>query len=166
LKATPEISVAQAGQFLRCLDASTGIGLRDRAVIGIRIYTAARVGAVARLQMRGLQHDESPWQLRFAEKGGKSREVPVRHDLEFFIFQYLDGGGLREAAKDAPLFRTTVHKTKQLTDRAMSGVDMCRMVKRRLRDAGLPSRLSPHLTTTSPRSPLSSFRRKSSQGAS
>jgi integrase/recombinase XerD len=26
----------------------------------------------------------------------------------------------------------------------MTGVDVCRMVKRRLRDAGLPTRLSPH----------------------
>jgi integrase/recombinase XerD len=26
----------------------------------------------------------------------------------------------------------------------MTGIDICRMVKRRLKDAGLPSRLSPH----------------------
>jgi site-specific recombinase XerD len=26
----------------------------------------------------------------------------------------------------------------------MTGVDLCRLVKRRLKDAGLPSRLSPH----------------------
>lgn len=141
---TPEISVEQARRLLRSMDTSTVVGLRDRAVIGILIYTAARVGAVAKLQIRSLQHDGSQWQLRFEEKGGKSREIPVRHDLEFFILQYLDTAGLRGAAKDAPLFRTTVRKTKQLTERAMSGIDMCRMVKRRLRDAGLPSRLSPH----------------------
>lgn len=141
---TPEITVEQARQLLRSMDTSTVVGLRDRAIIGILIYTAARVGAVAKLQMRSLQHDGSQWQLRFEEKGGKSREIPVRHDLEQFILQYVDAAALRATAKDAPLFRTTVRKTKELTERAMSGIDMCRMVKRRLRDAGLPSRLSPH----------------------
>lgn len=126
------------------MDTSTIIGLHDRAVIGILIYTAARVGAVARLQMRSLQHDASQWQLRFEEKGGESREIPVRHDLELFILQYLDAAALRGAPRDAPLFRTTVRKTRELTDRSMTGIDMCRMVKRRLRDAGLPSHLSPH----------------------
>jgi site-specific recombinase XerD len=141
---TPEITVDQARRLLRSMDTSTVVGLRDRAVIGILIYTAARVGAVAKLQVRSIQHDGSQWQIRFEEKGGKSREIPVRHDLESYILEYLDAAGLRGATKDAPLFRRTVRKTKQLTERGMSGVDMCRMVKRRLGDAGLPSRLSPH----------------------
>ncbi len=78
------------------------------------------------------------------EKGGKSCKTPVRHDLELFILQDMDAALLREAAKELPLFCTTVRKTKQITDGAMSGIDICRMMKRRLRDAGLPSRLSPH----------------------
>ena len=82
--------------------------------------------------------------LHFDEKGGKSREIPVRHDLEQMIFEYIDAAGLRDAPKDAPLFRTAYRKTGTLTDKSMSGVDVCRMVKRRLRDAGLPTRLSPH----------------------
>jgi site-specific recombinase XerD len=141
---TPEISVEQARLLLRSMDASTVVGLRDRAVIGILIYTAARAGAVAKLRIRSLQHDGSQWRLRFEEKGGKSREIPVRHDLQGFILEYVETAGLRDGAKDEPLFRTTVRKTKQLTDRGMTGIDICRMVKRRLRDAGLPSRLSPH----------------------
>ena len=47
-------------------------------------------------------------------------------------------------SKEAPLFRTAYRKTGTLTDKSMSGVDVCRMVKRRLCDAGLPARLSPH----------------------
>ncbi len=57
---TPGISVEQARLLLPSIDTSTVIGLPDRAVIGILIYTAARVGAVARLQMQSLQHDGSP----------------------------------------------------------------------------------------------------------
>src|SRR5204863_3316679 len=52
--------------------------------------------------------------------------------------------GLRNAQKDTPLFRTAYRKTGQLTNKGMYVVDVCRMVKRRLKDAGLPTRLSPH----------------------
>src|ERR1043166_1410143 len=34
--------------------------------------------------------------------------------------------------------------TAALAANAMTGVDICELVKRRLKDAGLPSRLSPH----------------------
>lgn len=42
------------------------------------------------------------------------------------------------------LFRTTVRRTETLTPSTMAAGDMSRMVKRRMRDAGLPARLSPH----------------------
>lgn len=48
------------------------------------------------------------------------------------------------SASPDSLFRSAVRKTKTLTARPMSAGDMCRMVKRRLRDAGLPRHLSPH----------------------
>jgi site-specific recombinase XerD len=142
---TPEIMPHQARQLLDSIDTTTVVGLRDRALVGVLIYTAARVGAVAKLRIRDLQHDGSQWLLRFeSEKGGKSREIPVRHDLEGYLLAYLDAADLRAAPKDAPLFRTTVRKTKALTDRQMTAIDACRMVKRRLEDAKLPTRLSPH----------------------
>jgi integrase/recombinase XerD len=46
--------------------------------------------------------------------------------------------------KDYPLFRSTVRKTKQLTGNALMTKDICKLVKRRLKDAGLPKRLSTH----------------------
>jgi integrase/recombinase XerD len=82
--------------------------------------------------------------LRFSEKGGKSREIPVRHDLEGLIRAYLDAAGIDGENKDRPLFRSTKGKTKRLTGNPLTTKDVCRMVKRRLKDAGLPSRLSPH----------------------
>src|SRR5260370_30761950 len=47
-------------------------------------------------------------------------------------------------AKGGPLFQSTVRKTKQLTGNALTTKDICNLVKRRLKDAGLPKRLSPH----------------------
>jgi site-specific recombinase XerD len=141
---TPEITVTGARQLLASLDTSTVVGLRDRAIIAILIYTASRAGAVATLRRGSFYHAGDQSMLHFEEKGGKSREIPVRHDLEQMIFEYLDAAGLRNARKDTPLFRTAYKKTGQLTENALYVVDVCRMVKRRLRDAGLPGVLSPH----------------------
>jgi site-specific recombinase XerD len=141
---TPEIPLREATRLLASIDTSNVVGLRDRAAIGILAYTAARVGAVAKLSRANLTHDGSQWCLRFQEKGNKSRLIPVRHDLERFLFEYLDAAGLREAPKGTPLFVTTVRKEKRLTGRAMHVNDLCRMVKRRMKQAGLPGSLSAH----------------------
>lgn len=87
---TPEITVAQARKLLSSVSTKTVVGLRDRAIIAILIYTAARAGAVAGLRRGSFYHAGEQWMLHFEEKGGKSREIPVRHDLEQIIFEYID----------------------------------------------------------------------------
>jgi integrase/recombinase XerD len=141
---TPEITVQGARTLLTSIGTANVVELRDRAIVAILIYTASRAGAVATLKRSSFYHAADQQMLHFDEKGGKSREIPVRHDLEQMIFEYLDAAGIRNARKDTPLFRTAYRKTGQLTKNILSGVDICRMVKRRLKDAGLPLRLSPH----------------------
>src|SRR5262249_20247419 len=53
------------------------------------IDTPARVGAVAKLTLKSLQHDGTQYALRVSEKGGKSREIPVQHDLELNLRGYI-----------------------------------------------------------------------------
>jgi integrase/recombinase XerD len=108
------------------------------------VYTAARVGAVAKLGMRDYFDAGDQYCLRFAEKGGKSRGIPVRHDLRQFLSGYVAAAGIVGSAPEAPLFRSAIRRTGRLTDSGMTADDMSRMVKRRMRQAGLPSRLSPH----------------------
>jgi integrase/recombinase XerD len=84
---------------------------------------------LAKLKRDSFYHAGDQWTLHFDEKGGKSREIPARHDLKRVVFEYLDAA---------------YRKTGQLTENAMDVVDVCRMVKRRLKDAFLPSRFSPH----------------------
>jgi len=141
---TPEIGIEQARKLVRSIDTSHVVGLRDRAIIGILIYTAARVGAVATLRRANFYNASDQHCLRFSEKGGKSREIPVRHDLTQFIIEYLTASGLEYAEKSSPLFRTTIRRTRRLTQSAVTADDIARMVKRRLRQAGLSERLSPH----------------------
>jgi integrase/recombinase XerD len=141
---TPEITVQGARTLLASIHTGNVIGLRDRAIVAVLIYTAARAGAVAVLRRGSFYHAGDQWMLHFDEKGGKSRETPVRHDLEQMLFQYIDAANLRDAPEDTPLFRTAYRKTRRLTENVLSVVDVCRMVKRRSKDAGLESRLSPH----------------------
>jgi site-specific recombinase XerD len=141
---TPEISVEQARRLLQSINTTHVVGLRDRAIVGILVYTAARVGAIAKLRVRDYIDAGDQYCLRFTEKGGKSREIPVRHDLQQFMTSYFAAANSTSAQPEAPLFRTTIRRTKQLTEHPMTAGDMGRMVKRRMRDAGLPARLSPH----------------------
>ncbi len=141
---TPEIPIDQARRLLCSLDTSHVVGLRDRAIIAVLIYTAARIGAVGGLRVCDFFDAGDQHCLRFLDKGGKSREIPVRHDLQGFLFDYISMAGLGNAPADSPLFRSAKHRTRVLTDLGMTGNDIGRMVKRRMRDAGLPRRLSPH----------------------
>lgn len=141
---TPEITPSQARHLLASIDTGTLIGLRDRAVIGCLAYTAARAGAIAGLTRGSLQADGTHFRLRFLEKGGKRRDIPVRSDLERFLLDYLAAAGLTDAPPASPLFRTAAGKSGRLTAHGLSGADVCRLVKRRLVGARLPAHLSPH----------------------
>jgi len=106
--------------------------------------SVCRAGAVAKLRLGDFQFDGVQFALRFQEKGGKSREIPVRHDLEGFIRAYLEAAGIAGEGKDKPLYRAGNARSGKLTGNAMDSRVVCDLVKRRLKDAGLPSRLSPH----------------------
>jgi integrase/recombinase XerD len=81
--------------------------------------------------------------LRFDEKGGKSREIPVLHDLETFILEYRNAAAVAGEPKDSSFFRSAVRRTKTLSKNRMTTIDMYRMMKRLLKDSGLPLGLSP-----------------------
>jgi len=141
---TPEITRDQARALLASIDATTATGLRDRAIIAALIYTAARAGAVAKLRLKDFAHDGSQYVLRYAEKGGKHREIPLRHDLELLILDYLKAANPTDSAPTLPLFRSAVRRSGRLTDRPMTGTDIWRMVKRRAKNAGVPTNICPH----------------------
>ncbi len=141
---TPEITVEQARALLASIDTGTLVGLRDKAILATLAYTACRAGAVAKLRLGDFQFDGVQFAFRFQEKGGKSREIPVRHDLEGFIRAYLEAAEISGEAKDRPFYRAGNGRSGLLTANAMDLRVVCDLVKRRLKDAGLPSRLSPH----------------------
>lgn len=141
---TPEITVEQCRRLMASIRLNSPVDYRDLAIIAVLIYTAARAGAVARLRIKDFSREATQYTLRFTEKGGKSRLIPVRADLEQIISRYLAVGGLGDAAKDEPLFRTAAGRIGRLTGHGISAIDVCRMVKRRLKLAGIDTAATPH----------------------
>lgn len=141
---TPEISAKQTRQLLDSISGFRPLDLRDRAILGVLVFTVARVGAVAKLRHRDLLRDGGAWAIRFTEKGGKRREIPLRHDLQHDFQRYLNGAYFAEPDPDSPLFPSARGRTGLLGIEPMTNTDIGRMVKRRLRDAGLPTHLSSH----------------------
>ena len=151
--ATPIITDRQVRQLFAVLKTDTVVGLRDRAIFGILLYTAARGGAVGRLDVDDYANVGDQWILTFREKRSKVRKIPVSHDLQGWIDEYVAEAGVLDAPawsdpatgnERRPLFPTVVRKEKRLTNNPMTSFDIWRMMKRRLREAGLPPDLSPH----------------------
>ena len=139
---TPEIAVRSARRLLNSIDVSNVVGLRDRAIIGILIYTAVRVSAVAGMLAGDFYDAGDQFYLRFREKRGKAREIPCRHDLLVYVQQYLQQACIND--ERSPMFRTAIGRTGRLTDRAMSTGDIARVVKRQCRRIQIPRHVSPH----------------------
>jgi site-specific recombinase XerD len=131
---TPVLSPDEARRLLDSIDTSTVIGLRDRAIIGVMVYSFARVSAVVGMLVEDYYPEGKRWWLRLHEKGGKLHQVPAHHVIEEYLDQYLKAGGRGE--RRAPLFRT-VDRGGSLTADRMTRNDMFRMVKRRAKAAGV-----------------------------
>ncbi|MFO0838357.1 MAG: tyrosine-type recombinase/integrase [Phycisphaerae bacterium] len=134
---TPALSASQARQLLARIDIRSLIGIRDRAIIGVLIYTAVRAGAVVKLRRRDFFTDGRQWLFRFDEKGGKERVIPARHDLEGFVREFLTALG--DASQAAPLFVSLRPERGGAAQSPLHTGDILRMIKRRLRRAGLPA---------------------------
>jgi site-specific recombinase XerD len=141
---TPVLTEDQARRLLDNIDASTLIGMRDRALIGVMIYSFARIGAVVSKRVEDYYPGGKRWWLRLHEKGGKRHEMPAHHKLEQFIDEYLAAAGIREDGK-SPLFRSAIGKTGVLAGVPINRIDAYRMVRRRTAEAGFKIKLGCHV---------------------
>jgi site-specific recombinase XerD len=53
---TPEIPIPEARKLLASMDTSHIVGLRDRAILAVLVYTGSRAGAVAKLKRGNFYH--------------------------------------------------------------------------------------------------------------
>lgn len=133
---THVLSAEDARTLLNSIDTTNVVGLRDRALIGVMVYSFARVGAVVRMRVSDYYQNGRRCWFRLHEKGGKFHEVPAHHSAEEYLDSYLVAAGI-EAAKASPLFRSTIGRTRKLTENGMTRSDVLRMVKRRALAAGI-----------------------------
>ena len=103
---TPVLDREEARALLAVIDTAKLTGLRDRALIGVMIYTFARVNAVLNMNVADYFSQGRRGWLRFHEKGGKEHEAPCIPKLEVFLDEYIAAAGI-VADMDGPLFRTT-----------------------------------------------------------
>ena len=119
------------------------LGLRDRALIGLMIYSFARVSAVVHMKVSDYRQDGKRFQVALHEKGGKFHRLPVHHKAEEYIDAYLEAAGFGEDKK-SPLWRSADGKSGRLTEKALSRVDVFRMIKRRALQAGVAPDIGCH----------------------
>jgi site-specific recombinase XerD len=86
---TPVLFAEEARKLLDSIETTTLLGLRDRALIGVMVYSCARVGAAVTMQVGDIfRHRKRLW-LRLHEKGGKRHEVPCHPSLEGCLNSYI-----------------------------------------------------------------------------
>ena len=132
---TPVPQPTEARLLLDTIDTATLPGLRDRALLGVMVYSFARVSAVVGMRVEDYYQQGKRWWLRLQEKGGKHHAVPVHHKAEAYLDAYLATAGIA-AEKDSPLWRS-MPRAGGLGARRMSRVDVFRMIKRRVTAVGL-----------------------------
>ena len=86
--------------MLDSIDTGPLIGLRDRALIGVMVYSFARVSAVIGMRVEDYCPNGKRYWLRLHEKGGKFHEVPAHHTAEEYLDAY---------RKDAPVYQDWLH---------------------------------------------------------
>jgi site-specific recombinase XerD len=140
---TPVLDAAEARQLLDSIDASTPIGLRDRALIALMVFSFARVGAALAMRVEDVFTQRRRLWVRLREKGGKRHEMPCHHALEEYLHAYLDGTGIADDPK-GPLFRTVGRGTGKLTRTALPQANAYAMIQRRASAAGIGTRIGNH----------------------
>ena len=136
---TPVLTAAEARQLLDSIDGSKSVGLRDRALIGVMVYSFARVSATIGMNVEDCYQQGRRMWFRLHEKGGKRHDVPAHHNAEAYIDAYMTAARIADDPK-SPLFRT-VSRHRLLTPHRMHRADVLRMIKRRARQAGLATHI-------------------------
>lgn len=139
---TPVLTAKEARELLDSINVGSVAGLRDRALIGLMVFSFARIGAVVAMSVEDYFREGKRWWFRLHEKGGKRHEVPAHHSAEEYLDAYLSMTGIGLDDK-SPLF-CTINRQGILTTRRLTRNDALRMVKRRARAAGLSAKTCCH----------------------
>jgi integrase len=140
---TSVLSAEEAHALFESLPTDTVVGLRDRALLGVLIYSFARISAVLAMRVEDYYPQGKRWWLRLHEKGGKRHDMPAHHTLEAYMDTYIQAAGIA-TEKKGPLFRTARGKTGGLSDRPLPRANAYHMIRRRAKAAGIETPIGCH----------------------
>ena len=141
---SPASGVAVTRAVLDGIDVSTLVGLRDRAFLGVLVYSFARVSAAVSLLVADYYIQGPRSFFRLHEKGGRYNVVPAHHTAQEYVDVYLEAARIGEDRR-GPLFRSCEPGRRDaLQEKGMSRVSALKMIKRRARKAGLPAEICAH----------------------
>ena len=83
----------EAKALLAAIDTGKLIGLRDRALIGMLLFTFARIGAVTAMRSAITTRLANAGGCGCTRKGGKEHTMPVHHTLQDWLDAYLAATG-------------------------------------------------------------------------
>ena len=147
---TPALIAEEARDLLDSIATRSPVGLRDRALIALMIYTFARVGALLKMRLEDVFTQGRHTWVRLHEKGGKHHQMPCHHKLESYLRQYIDTLEVTALAAGSPLdpkawtFPTAAGRSGRLSNRPMGQADVYRMIRRRALDAGIETKIGCH----------------------
>ena len=120
------------------------MGLRDRALIGLMVFTFARVGAVIRMRVEDYFIQGRRGWVHLYEKGSKTHTMPCHHKLDEMLEEYIEKAKLAGDPKGW-LFRSAGNNAgTALTDRPMAQQDVHAMIRRRAAAAGIKTKICCH----------------------
>jgi site-specific recombinase XerD len=140
---TPVLAPEEARALIDSIEITTPAGLRDRALIGLMVFSFARIGAALGMKVEDVFTQNRRLWVRLREKGGKAHAMPCHHNLETYLTAYIEGAGLADDPK-GPLFRTIGRGTGLLTRTPLPQRNAYAMVGRRAAAAGIVTRLGNH----------------------
>ncbi len=133
---TPVLNREDARLLLEAIDVSSVVGPRDRAFIGLLVYSFARVGAAVAMRVEDFYSNGRRWWVRLHEKGGKFHELPAHHNLDAWLHEYIETAGIAWERK-SPLFRSARGRAGELSEGPLLARNALDLVRRRAHQAGM-----------------------------
>jgi site-specific recombinase XerD len=140
---TSVLAPEEARALIDKIEITTPVGLRDRALIALMVFSFARIGAALGMKVEDVFTQNRRLWVRLREKGGKAHAMPCHHNLETYLSAYIEGAGIADDPK-GPLFRTIGRGTGLLTRTPLPQANAYAMIGRRAAAAGIETKLGNH----------------------
>ena len=139
---TPVIIPKQVRQILDSIPLLSQADYRDRALIGLMVFSFFRVSAALALSLKDYElRGDQRWIIG-EDNGSKRHEMPVHPSLEIILDDYIEFVGFIDPT--TPLFQSSNARGGKLTGRRFDRTAAWRMVRRRAKAAGVHRDIGNH----------------------